>query len=256
MADRFKGELNRIDPRKLITESRHDKTEDFFLVLGTVFNDLKGLILFEKILEDTYEKPQNDEVNSHVGNYGGTIVQIQKLIASTINEFFKFLEVSTDVFSESEFKETINRLSKTDRQLWEGMVAASCGELPAIKSLLSSVVKIRNNIAYHYCQSGKTLRNGYVSRFFGNALDDKNKYAYYSIGDSLEKTRFYFADAAVEESLHLAAGKKPGENSIGDLSLEKYKKLVMDTVLVMNTAIASLLKNYIQMRRNSPNQRD
>lgn len=252
MAEKFKGELSWIDPDKLITADSYNKTEGFFLSLGVVFNDLKGIILFEKMLMDHYERPKNGEVTSHVGNYSGTMVQIKKLIASTINEFFIFLKKNSDVFSESEFKQIFNRLSKSDRQLWEAMVSASHGRLPNVTNLLNSIVQIRNNIAYHYYQSGKALRNGYISRFFGKIKDDRNKFAYYSIGDSLEATRFYFSDAAVEESLYIAAGKRPEENIIGDVSLEKYHEQVIETIKVMNVAIASLLKNYIQSRRNRP----
>jgi len=248
--EKFKGELSWIDPDKLITEDSYNKTESFFLVLGVVFNDLKGLILFEKMLTDYYERPKNGEVTSHVGNYSGTMVQIKKLIASTINEFFIFLKKNSDVFSESEFKQIFNRLSRSDKQLWEAMVAASHRKLPNVTNLLDSIVQIRNNIAYHYYQSGKALRNGYISRFFGKTKDDRNKFAYYSIGDSLEATRFYFSDAAVEESLYMAAGKKPKEDIIGDISLKNYQEQVIEIIKVMNAAIASLLKNYIQSRRN------
>jgi len=252
MMERFKGELNWINPDKLITKNGYDKTECFFIGLGVVFNDLKGLILFEKMLIENYEKPQNGEVTSHVGNYSGTMVQIKKLIASTINEFFIFLKKNSDVFSESEFKQVFNRLCRSDRQLWEAMVAAAHGKLSTVTDLLNSIVQIRNNITYHYYQSGKALRNGYISRFFGKVKDDRNKFAYYSIGDTLETTRFYFSDVAVEESLYMAAGKKPRESIVGDVSLAKYHEQVKETIKVMNTTIASLLKNYIQSRRNRP----
>jgi HEPN domain-containing protein len=80
----------------------------------------------------------------------------------------------------------------------------------------------------------------------------RNKVAYYSIGESVETTRFYFADLAVQEALYIAAGKVPKTSSIGNSLLETYQKNIVDTVLIMSAAISSLLKNYIQSRRNRP----
>ena len=50
MTKQFKGELKWINPQLLISEKNHDKIESFFLGLGVIFNDLKGLILFERML--------------------------------------------------------------------------------------------------------------------------------------------------------------------------------------------------------------
>jgi len=209
MPKKFKGELNWIDPDKLVTEDKYNEVEGFFLSLGLVYNDLKGLIFFEKLLIDTYERPKDDEVTPHAGNYGGVIVQIEKLIASTINEFFILLKKNTDVFTDREFKQIFRSLAKTDQQLLKGMIAASCGKLPRVESLLTSILQIRNNFGYHYYQSCKALRNGYISRYFGKIKDNKNEFAYYSLGDTLEVTRFYFSDAAAQEALFIAAGKDP-----------------------------------------------
>lgn len=254
MAKRFDGELKWIDPNHLISRDKYNRVESFFLGLGVVFNDLKGLILFERMLIETYEKPQSGETTYHAGEYGGVIVYIQKLIASTISEFFMFLKKNNEVFNTSEFREVINRISKSDRDYWCKLVAAAHGRYPTIDNLLKTIVQIRSNVTFHYDHSGKILRNAYVSRFFGNTKDDKNKYAYYSVGNSIAETRFYFSDAAVEEALHIAAGKRPKENSIGDPSLEKFQGQVLDTIDVMSATIAAILKNYIQMKRNNPRQ--
>ncbi len=252
MSNKFRGELNWISPNLLITENKHDKTESFFLGLGVVFNDLKGFILFEKMLIDNYARPKDHEVSVNAGNYYGIRVQIDKLIASTINEFFIFLKKNTDILSGSEFEEVLNRIATSDKQFWNALVAAAHGRLPKVDDLLRAIVLIRSNFTFHYDHSGKILKNGYISRFFGKAQDPGKEFAYYSMGDSIENTRFYFSDAAVQESLHIAAGKKPKETSIGDASVEKFRSQIRETVNVISATIASLLKNYIQLRRNRP----
>jgi len=252
MKKRFEGELKWINPNKLITQNRYDETEGFFLGLGVVFNDLKGLIFLEKILMEMYEKPKEGKATCHNGDYCGILVQIKKLIAGTINEFFIFLKNSTDIFEGSEFKQILARLPKEDISFWKAMIAASQDNLLSITDFLKSIIKIRNNLAFHYYQSGKALRQGYLSRFFAKWKNETNEFAYYSMGNNIETTRFYFSDAAVEESLYIMAGKKIGESVKDDPSLQIYQEQIMETIKVMSVSIALLLKNYIQSRRNSP----
>jgi hypothetical protein len=175
MTNKFSGELKWITPNLLITEGEHNKTESFFLGLAVIFNDLKGLILFEKLLADNYEKPQSEEPTCHAGNYAGTMVQIQKLIASTINEFFIFLKKSDEVFSESEFKQIFGRLSKSDKELWDGMIAAAHDKLPGVAGLLKTIVQIRSNITFHYDHSGKILRKVIAADFLAKCRSPEIK---------------------------------------------------------------------------------
>lgn len=252
MENRFKGELKYIEPNKLVYKNEHNKTDGFFLGLGVVFNDIKGLLLFEKILTDNFEKPSNDEITSHAGNYGGTRIQIQKLLISTIHEFFKFIEKSDDVFEEDNFKEVMQRLSKTDKQFWDDIVDASHGRFINASELLKSLAQIRSNIGFHYDWNGKIFRRSYINRFFDEIQDDKNKLAYYTIGDTMAETRFFFSDAVIEEAIHVAAGKKPGKKSIGSIPLDKFEKQVLETMELICALIATILKIFIQYRRNLP----
>lgn len=254
MANKFDGELKWIDPSFLITKKEFNRIESFFLGMGVVFNDLKGLELFQKMLINSYVQPTENELTAHAGNYGGILVQTQKLIAGTINEFFIFLKKNTEIFSTTEFKEITNRLAKPDKELWNSMIAASRGQFPNLSDMFKAIAQVRSNVTFHYDHSGKVLRNAYISRFFGNTTNGRNKYAYFSIGDSAETTRFYFADAAVEESLYIAAGKKPGDNSSEKEPVKKYYDQIGETVHVVNGVISSMLKIYIQSRRNKPHK--
>src|SRR3990167_2660843 len=88
----FKGELKHIEPYRLIKEDKDDPFARFFLVLAVVFNDLKGLNLFSKLINDTYKKEEPGEVSVHVGELGGIFTQINKLFIGNIREFFEFLK--------------------------------------------------------------------------------------------------------------------------------------------------------------------
>lgn len=252
MGKKFGGKLNWVDPKLLVDENNHNKVDGFFITLGVVFNDLNGLLMFESLLVSNYEKPETIEATNHAGHYWGLLLQVHKLLVSTISEFFVFLKKSTDVFSEVEFKQVLERLSKSDESLWSGVVAAAHGRLNSVNSFLNAIVQIRSNIAFHYDHSGKVFRGGYISKFFGKNRDDSNKSAYYSLNDNPQETRFFFSDAAAEECLNIAAGKKFKDSPLGDPAIKEYRAKIGETIVALNRIISILLKNYIQKRRNRP----
>ena len=55
--NKFEGELKFINPRYLVNERQNERIESFFIGLGAVFNDLKGLLFFEKMLTECYKMP-------------------------------------------------------------------------------------------------------------------------------------------------------------------------------------------------------
>lgn len=248
----FAGELMKIDPYLLIYENGDDKLGSFFLRLGIIFNDLKCVLLFQELLKDNYEQPKSGDETTHAGNYYGTLVYMQRLIAGIIWEFFEFLKNNYKIFNNGDFKTIFNKISKSDQRLWEQLINASNNKLNDASDLLNSLVKIRNNIAFHYDHSGKIILRGYRNRFFDSSENCGNKYAYYSIGENIKLTRFYFSDAAVEESLYTMAGKKLDENIKGNESLIKYQEQVWETITVISTSMISLIKNFIQFQRNHP----
>ena len=68
---------------------------------------------------------------------------------------------------------------------------------------LQLLLRIRNDLAFHY--SPKVLPRAYQATF----ADPTQRYrdrAVLSDGESMEATRFYFADAAMEEGLRVATG--------------------------------------------------
>lgn len=242
----------KIDPCLLIHKDGEDKLGSFFLALGVIYNDLKGIILLEQMLIDAYEQPDEDEVTVQAGNFGGVMIQTQKLIASVISEFFSFLSKNKKIISTRDFHEIIIRLGKSDQLLWRQMIDAANGRFANVSDLLKSITQIRSNISFHYDHSGKILLRGYKSRFFSEVKDCRSEYAYYSIGKTMGEIRFFFSDAAAEESMHVMAGKNLGENSRNNASLIKYQKQVLETVIVMSTSMASLISNFIKHRRNCP----
>lgn len=249
MKIKFKGKLKHINPELLVGKENDNEIENFFITLGLIFNDLKGFLIFINLLEENYEKPDKDESTAHAGNYGGVLVQINRLITSTIHEFFYFLDKNQDILSENEFEEILNKLPKEDKNIWNGLFAATRGDLSNVTDFLKSILKIRHNVGFHYYQSGKILRDGYKS-FFDRKERGANKFAYYSIGNDIKTTRFFFSDAAAEEVAQLMAGKEKGgeKNEL----LEKYTKQLIETINILFPAIVSIFNKYLQLKRNQP----
>jgi hypothetical protein len=88
----FKGKLEKISPNLLIDENDRDQFHNFFLILGMIFNDLKGLIFLQHTVVEDYRKPADDETSVHLGEYAGLITQANKFLIATIAEFYIFIK--------------------------------------------------------------------------------------------------------------------------------------------------------------------
>jgi hypothetical protein len=247
MNEDFKGDVKHIKHERLINIKKQDDVQNFFLTLSVIFNDLKGLIIFQRSIEENYRLPDPDEVSAHAGECAGIIVQVHKLIVATVNEFFLFLKENESVLDKTEFALILQDLPVKMRSAWNDMVDVALGQNPNATDFAKVLVQIRNNTAFHYYRAGKNLRAAYITRFSNNTDLERNKYAYYSIGDTMESTRFYYADAALEQYLFTTANKMIGIGHDKEIVFNaKYNKFIAGTVETMNFAIRTLLKIYIR----------
>ena len=243
-SEEFLGELKSIAPKRLIKESQADDVADFFLVLAAIFNDLKGLVLFDKLVVDHYRLPGVTEVSVHSGSYGGVRIQMYKLLVATINEIFEFLKVSKSVLDTGEFALILNALPRPRREQWNAIVDIAFDRTPAASDFTKTLIQARNNVAFHYYQSGKNLRKGFIGKFFKKEKNNinKNEDAYYAVGENMGKTRFFYADAALEEYLAMNSVTRELDTK------EKHQQLVRTIINDMNATIALLLKEYLRAR--------
>lgn len=89
------------------------------------------------------------------------------------------------------FKEILGGISTRYRRDWQNLVSESSDE-----KLLRDLDNLRGNVVYHYYNI-RGIFDGY-SKYFKNGESPFNEKAYYSSGEKILKTRFYFADAAVQ----------------------------------------------------------
>lgn len=225
----FPGVLKDISPRLLIDEKNKKEIQSFFLILGLIFNDLKGLVFFQKLIEDNYRKPREDEVSVHAGEYSGLIAQADKLLIATVGEFFKFIEKNKSVINSLPFLLLIKNLDSNIRNKWNDLIILDQGS-----TILSKIARVRSNVAFHYDNSMEELRRGFIDSFFSERKDlAQHVRAYYAFGDDMERTRLYYSDAATQDYVNSLIG------------IEDRAKIT-ESIKDMNNTIQSLLKAYME----------
>ena len=243
MNEIFEGELKHIEPYRLIKEDIDDPLARFFLVLAVIYNDLKGLSIFEKLVIDTYRPVELEEVSVQVGELGGLFTQIGKLFISNIKEFFDFLKENENILLSSEFKEVLSKINNKDiENRWKDIIDVAFDRSPESSDFTKHLILIRNNVAFHYNQSGKELKKSFCNFFYKKEKIGKNDLAYYSIGETIYDTRFFYADGAVQEYLRSAKGDQLDGFDI------KYKKEISKLIYNMSFTISRLLKAYLKNR--------
>lgn len=243
LAKKFEGNLSKIKPELLIKENTKDGLSDFFLVLSEIYNDFKGLVYFHVLISDLYEEPASDEITYHAGEYGGLKLQIYKMMSATIHEFFEFLKENTNVTDTTEFKMLTQKMSSSKQNQWKEIVAIATEKSTEGSEFSKILTKIRHNAAYHYYDSAKSLRKGFITRFHKREKTQKNKneFAYYSLGTDMQHTRFFYADAAVQEYLF--------EISADGTDTTKHQLKFSEIIESMNDTLTALLTAYLKNRR-------
>lgn len=232
--------LKTIDPARLIY-GQVDKVADFFLVLGLFYNDLKNLN-FHVIQTNTRFKSINKKkASSYAGEYGGIMSHLQRLFAATLHDFFRFIKENETVLKTAEFNLLYKELNKDLKDRWDLIVKISTSDNPGDSSDFSKILLlIRNNLAFHYYQSSKSLRKGFIDRFFNDDKNISNETAYYSIGSTMNNTRFFYCDTAAERSLLDQVTKK--------MAHDKYYKEFFQVVNHVNFTIMGLMREYLRQR--------
>lgn len=249
MKERFAGELDKINPARL--EGENSKLDDFFLVLGLIFNDLKGLSFMHELFLSYFEPPIEGEITVHTGNHVGQQLHIFRLYTGHIHEFLNFLEAHKGVLASNEFRSDIlARVPSNPRHTWEEIENIALEKTTdADQSTFAKILKkVRNNSSYHYSQSGKILRKGFHSFFFGQEKILGSEYAYYSLGDNMRTTRFLYVDAAIRNYLLSEAKQDAKSDAEALVAFNEHLNNLQEMVDAMNTCIYFLMKKYLKSR--------
>ncbi len=206
--EEFKNsKLRKLKPEGLISDSPSTSGQEldlFFLSLAMVFNDLKGLVYFDKWRERYYRKPQPTEYSEHAGEFAGLKIQTLKYTIGLLHESLLLISENRKIIDSTIFQRYYQQLNSNDQKIWSLLIDI-CDDKETkeynevdIEKIRHLLLMIRNNVAFHFFQSGKPLAQGFRRHFFEQDLGDLTKFATYSsTSTGFYETRYYYADAAV-----------------------------------------------------------
>lgn len=195
-----------IAPEALVPRREESRLQQFFLSLAAVFNDFKGLLLLESTWGERFSA--NEAAAEELGEYNGVLVQLRKLQCGVLHELMGLLIEFQDLLEEPEVQRLLKRKPKHVKRQWRELIAIARGSVDggSAREFTKALVKIRNNVAFHYTQP-KPLVAGFRKHFFELPASEQNEAAYASLGASMEQTRFYYADAAVQQALRILSSE-------------------------------------------------
>jgi len=240
---KFEGDLRSIKPARLIDSTTNDKIEDFFLVLGLLYNDLKNLSFHLIQVDNFFDSIDKEKKSIEAGESGGMKSHLVRIIMATFFEFIEFVRKNKEIFNTGEFKILYEKLNSRAQSFWDDIIdIANDREDPDKSDIIKIIRYVRHNFGFHYYQSAKTLKEGFRDFFFNDPIAENNDAAYYYTGDTMEQTRFFYCDAAAQRSLANAVTHET-KMTVDDFN-KKILKMLEDT----NFAIMFLMKIYIKQR--------
>jgi hypothetical protein len=225
---RFKGKITNIPPHLIIEKENCSELQKFFLILGLIFNDLKDIIFFYKLVQDQYELPTINETSEHAGEYGGISAHCERLLISIVGEFFIFIKKNKAVTSSMRFQLLLKEMDFKDRQAWQNIIEFERGT-----GVLSRIATIRSNVTFHYDHNKSQLVQGFKRAFYKEEKYlEQHKKASFSLAGDMEATRFYFSDAA-------------GQSYVRDILNSNDIIMIIQAVRNMNVTIQKLMTIYL-----------
>ncbi|MFA5780502.1 MAG: hypothetical protein WC947_10250 [Elusimicrobiota bacterium] len=234
--------ISEINPNIFISNDKQEQEVcNFMLSLALLYNDFKDLVWLSKNLISV--KPKEPvEKNSYNGHYGGLVWHLERLYYSLMRELFKIICENIESIKHEMFIETERKLGKEVKTCWQSIIDISNEvnsdnkSLDEESKLLKEIfMRIRNNLGYHFAP--KEIMNGYKTFF--KSENGKAEESYISLGNSLSKRRFYFADAAVEGCFKNIVGKNH----------EMLSKTFQKVIENVNDAIYEIVINFITVRK-------
>lgn len=237
LSDEPLAELSKLDPASLL-QGRKDDVGRFMIALASVYNDLRDLTAIAYSMRSS--EPPSGEISPRVGEWRGRRSMLLRFSAGVLHELMVLIEKNKGVLQEKELKSYVESLPSKAAVPWREVVKIALGGQGTPSSKI--LVFIRNTAAFHYY--GLKAIDPAWDRLFGAAEKrPENSAAYYSVGNSMEGTRFYFADA-VRQSIFRSS---TGEKEINPFSL-KVDNLVVEIAQQVNFSLFFLLDAFLKRR--------
>jgi hypothetical protein len=209
----------------------------FVLMLALIFNDLKSLHWFAHQTERGNGNKTGAVDDLYQAQVNGVRDWINRQMISALNELLVLVSKSDDVIESPEFQKCLEACPPNARARWSSIAGAAEKQQSQAKSSLGRFLRfVRNNVGYHY-EHTELLRKGYQKHFVEFRPLGVSEFAYASLGNTLETTRFFFADAASQALMRRVL------DPTGEL-FDAAGAAVLD----VNVALRSVVEHYLRLR--------
>ncbi len=210
----------------------------FVLALALFYNDFRDAEYGRRLLQQN--APQGKyERRPDWGAHCGIETHFIRYFMGLLYELVELIKDNKDYLSEPFFRTVIDRMRLPQQQDWQGIVDVSLDRSsPNRAAQIIMVAKcIRRDIAFHYV--GGSVFNGYRKCFLSpGEKNPEHEKAFLSLGDSMQKTKFYFADAAAQTYLKQYLGADP----------ESFFRDTQEVFQAINFCILNLVQSFIDAR--------
>lgn len=205
---------------------------NFILTLALVYNDFKYYMISYLMSSDC--KPEGKrQRNSVWGEYTGIQLHIIRLHVGFAYELLNLIKNNERLLKGKFFSEITRILNRDARAAWKDLVNVALQR--KIKGDRANLLaRIRNKVTFHY--DIDELFRGYKSGFFKD--NDVLENACISLGNSIESSRFYFADLAIQGYLHKAL----------NIDTKDFYSSLVKIMEEINTALYDICIKFIQRR--------
>ena len=172
------------------------------------------------------------EINEYFGQWSGMNLQCTRLTASAVHELIGLLRKNSCLLEHKEIKQALKKSPNHASKYWNQLTSFAkthSTETQGEGRILRSLDRIRNHATFHYHLKDKFM-NGYSEWRRKEGFASKS--AYLSAGASMEQTRFYFADAAMQGALE----KVLEEEKISYDDILKYVRHINNSLRYIVTA--------------------
>jgi len=229
--------LESFDPQAFVPDELASKDVcSFVLTLAVIFNDSKDIGFGVELLDEA--RPNGASNHSRIwGNFCALEQHLYRSFFGLLHELFQLMQTNQGVLEDKFFVSIISKMSKETRENWKQLVEVTQGATPKTP-LGHSLLLARNKVAFHY--DAVQILRGFQEHFVGDERIDER--AFVSRGRNMRRSRFYFADAAIQSYMQkVASGGK-----WGDL-LDRSHGVFND----LNQAVMEIVVGFIQIRAGS-----
>jgi hypothetical protein len=216
---------------ELLVRDENDAVGRLIVRLACAYNDLKTI---QHWMENTEPVTAPDISAAERGQRSGFVLHGIRMTASLIFELRKILVDETQTLKMPEVETAVASLPRASRDAWSQFLHAAKDESQWETG--SKFWTMRNKSGSHYDRDVvRGFLHGFSTPGFGEGSPA------FSDGDSMERTRFYFADVAARATTA----------ALTNLGREATENDVVDQASLVNQAIKPLLVALIRGRMTS-----